>query len=154
MWSSAWAVTPVTAAFWQPKYHPNVISGKAYRIGKYLFIPTGLTFGDCSSPPSWEPFAAARMALSSTELSKGEKLVPEYKDYLKDVAFASPPPPGETIFAKAWPNGYNPAVMIMADGLYSAAPHFQCTLMTASLQQQVNDGCAISCVAASMAWSV
>jgi hypothetical protein len=49
----------VTAAFWQPKYHPNVISGKAYQIGKYLFISTGLTFGDCSSPPTWEPFAAA-----------------------------------------------------------------------------------------------
>jgi hypothetical protein len=55
----------VTAAFRQPKYHPNVISGKAYQIGKYL------TFGDCSSVPSWEPFAAARMALS-TELSKGD----------------------------------------------------------------------------------
>jgi hypothetical protein len=110
----------VTAAFRQPKYHPNVISGKAYRIGKYLFIPTGLTFGDCSSVPSWEPFAAARMALS-TELSKGKKPVPEYNDYLNDVAFAPPPPPG-TVFAKARPDGYNPGVMIMTDGSYPAAP--------------------------------
>jgi hypothetical protein len=97
-----------------------VISGKAYQIGKYLFILTGLTFGDCSSPPSWEPFAAAQMALS-TELSKGKKPVPRYKDYLNDVAFAPQLPPG-TVFAKARPNGYNPGVMIMGDGSYPAAP--------------------------------
>jgi hypothetical protein len=93
----------VTTAFRQPKYHPNVISGKAYRIGKYLFIPTGLTFGDCSSVPSWEPFAEARMALS-TELSKGKQPAPEYKDYLKDVAFAPPPPPG-TVLQRHCPIG-------------------------------------------------
>jgi hypothetical protein len=74
----------VTAAFRQPKYHPNVISGKAYKIGKYLFIPTGLTFGDCSSPPSWEPFAQARMALS-TELSRGFQSVPAYNDYMEKL---------------------------------------------------------------------
>jgi hypothetical protein len=55
----------VTAAFQQPKYHPNVISGKAYKIRQYLFVPTGLTFGDCLSPLSWEPLARARMALST-----------------------------------------------------------------------------------------
>jgi hypothetical protein len=65
----------VTAAFRQPKYHPSVISGKAYQIGKYLFVPTGLPFADCSGPPSWEPFAGAQMALS-TELSKGKKPFP------------------------------------------------------------------------------
>jgi hypothetical protein len=42
------------------------------------------------------------MALS-TELSKGNQPVPEYEDYLKDVAFAPPPPPG-TVFAKALPD--------------------------------------------------
>jgi hypothetical protein len=110
----------VTAAFRQPKYHPNVISGKAYRIGKYLFVPTGLTFGDCSSVPSWEPFAAARMALS-TDLSTGQQPVPDYDDYLKDVAFAPPPPP-DTVFAKAKPDRYNPGAMILADGSYPAAP--------------------------------
>jgi len=51
--------------FQQPKYHPNVISCKAYRIGPYSFIPMGLTFEDCSSPPSFEPIVRARMALSS-----------------------------------------------------------------------------------------
>jgi hypothetical protein len=42
----------VAAAFRQCKYHPNVLSAKAYIIGSYLlFIPTTLTFGDKSSPP-------------------------------------------------------------------------------------------------------
>jgi hypothetical protein len=49
----------VTGAFHQPKYNPNVISAKAYIIDKYLFVQTGLTFGDCSSPPSFKPFARA-----------------------------------------------------------------------------------------------
>jgi hypothetical protein len=46
------------------------------------------------------------MALS-TELSNGKKPVPEYNDYLDDVAFAPPQPPG-TVFAKVRPDGYNP----------------------------------------------
>jgi hypothetical protein len=63
----------------------------------------------------------AQMALS-TELSKGKKLVPEYLDYLNQVAFATPPRPPGTVFAKARPNCNNPGVMIMADGSYPAAP--------------------------------
>jgi hypothetical protein len=110
----------VTAAFRQPKYHPNVISGKAYKIGKYLFIPTGLTFGDCSSPPSWEPFAIARMALS-TELSRGLQSVPEYTDYMEKVTFAPPPPPG-TKFAQVRPDRFNPGVIIPSDGSNPPVP--------------------------------
>jgi hypothetical protein len=60
------------------------------------------------------------MALS-TKLSKRKKPVPEYNNYLSDVAFAPLLPPG-TVFAKARPDGYNPGVMIMGDGLYLAAP--------------------------------
>jgi hypothetical protein len=49
----------VVATFRQVKYHPNVISAKAYSAGQYLFVPTGTTFGDTSSPPGFEPFAQA-----------------------------------------------------------------------------------------------
>jgi hypothetical protein len=49
----------VVAAFCQVKYHPNVISAKAYSAGWYLFVPTGSTFGDKSSPPGFKPFAQA-----------------------------------------------------------------------------------------------
>jgi hypothetical protein len=36
----------VASAFHQLKYHPNIISVKAFLIMAYLFIATGLTFGD------------------------------------------------------------------------------------------------------------
>ena len=47
----------MAGAFRQPKYHPNIISTKAFIIGHYLFIPTGKTFGDRDSPSNWEPIA-------------------------------------------------------------------------------------------------
>jgi hypothetical protein len=71
----------VTGAFHQLKYNPNVIRAKAYIINKYLFVPTGLTFGDCSSPSSFEPFARAQMALSR-EISCGLQPVLEFSEYL------------------------------------------------------------------------
>ena len=83
----------VSAAFRQPKYNPNVISAKAYLIVAYLFIATGLTFGDRSSPPSFEPIARAHMAISK-ELSQGSLPVPEYPEYINKVQFAPPPPLG------------------------------------------------------------
>jgi hypothetical protein len=45
------------AALRQCKYHPNVLSAKACIIDSYLFIPTAQTFGDKSSPLSFEPMA-------------------------------------------------------------------------------------------------
>jgi hypothetical protein len=36
----------VASAFCQLKYHPNIISAMAFLIMAYLFIATGLTFGD------------------------------------------------------------------------------------------------------------
>lgn len=122
----------VTAAFRQAKYNPNVISAKAFREGPHLFIPTGLTFGDLTSPPSFEPFAIARTALA-TELCKGEQEVPEYEEYLNAVQFA-PPPEATVQFVPARADRFNPGVldesgkqrptefnMHVDDNLYAAA---------------------------------
>jgi hypothetical protein len=49
----------VVATFCQVKYHPKVISAKAYLAGRHLFVPTGSTFGDKSSPPGFKPFSQA-----------------------------------------------------------------------------------------------
>ena len=54
----------VAGAFCQPKYHPNIISVKAFIIGPYLFVPTSKTFGDRDSPSSWEPITHTHQALS------------------------------------------------------------------------------------------
>jgi hypothetical protein len=123
----------VASAFRQLKYHPNVLSAKGFIIDKYLFLPTGLTFGDASSPPSFEPLARARMALS-TELSKGDQPVPAFSEYLDKVKFTAPPPP-DFPFARARADLYNPGVplpprgtmpsvvynMHVDDNLYAAA---------------------------------
>lgn len=47
----------VASTFRQLKYHPNIISAKGILIETFLFIATGLTFGDQSSPPSFEMIA-------------------------------------------------------------------------------------------------
>jgi hypothetical protein len=106
----------VASAFRQAKYHPNVISAKAYLIAAYLFVATGSTFGDKSSPSNFEVIARARMALSA-ELSKGLQYVPEYSEYLDKVRFAPPPPLG-TQFVEARPDRYNPGAAPSLDGVH------------------------------------
>jgi hypothetical protein len=100
----------VVAAFRQVKYHPNVISAKAYSAGRYLFVPTGSTFSDKSSPPGFEPFAQARMALAKYLDSNGAQSVPAYEEYLDAVQFADLP--NETVtFVQACPDCFNPSVL-------------------------------------------
>ena len=105
----------VAAAFRQCKYHPNVISAKGILIDAFLFIATGNTFGDRSSPPSFEPIAATQMALS-TELAKGAHPVPEFPEYIDKVQFTSPPSPN-CRFAQARPDKHNPGVQRPPEGL-------------------------------------
>ena len=105
----------VASAFRQLKYHPNVISAKGILIDALLFIATGLTFGDRSSPPSFETIARTRMAIS-TELAKGTHPVPEFPEYLDHVRFTPPPLPGTT-FARARADRYNSGAPSSSDGL-------------------------------------
>jgi hypothetical protein len=100
----------MTAAFRQPKNHPNVISGKAYQIKKLSLLDLPLGIAPVYPVGSRSPQRALPFPLSYQK-----------EDYLKDVAFAPPPSPG-TVFAKALPNWYNPGAMILADGSYPAAP--------------------------------
>jgi hypothetical protein len=47
-------------AFKQVKYPPNLAGLHSYVINGILFIETGQTFGDCTSPSNWEPIAVCR----------------------------------------------------------------------------------------------
>jgi hypothetical protein len=104
----------VASAFRQLKYNPNIISAKGILIDMFLFIATGLTFGDRSSPPSFEPIARTCIAVS-TELSAGRHPVPEFPEYLDHVRFTPPPPPGLR-FTPARADRYNPGVPHQPDG--------------------------------------
>jgi hypothetical protein len=80
----------VVSAFRQIKYHPNILSSKGFCYNQYLFAATGLTFGDMTSPPSFEPFAAAPMALATELNQKDKNAIPTYDNYLNAVKFAPP----------------------------------------------------------------
>jgi hypothetical protein len=100
----------IVSAFWQIKYHPNVLSSKGFCDHKYLFIQTGLSFGDNSSPLEFEPFAGIRTALGTNLNANGQDVVPEYSDYLDAIQFAPPPPTG-TVFVQACPDKFNPRLL-------------------------------------------
>jgi hypothetical protein len=112
----------ISGAYRQCKYHPNVISAKGFIIGSFLFIPTGQTFGDTSSPSNFEPIARAREALSS-EYSKGLHTIQHYPDYIDNVEFTPPPLPGFP-FAQARPDRFNPgAPPAITDTIIPTAYH-------------------------------
>jgi hypothetical protein len=100
----------VVSTFRQVKIHPNVISAKAFADDTYLFVPTGATFGDKPSPPSFEPIAIARMA-KATELDRlGAEGVPDFPEYIDAVQFA-PEPDEDTVFVQARPDRFNKGVL-------------------------------------------
>jgi hypothetical protein len=49
----------VSAAFRQVKYPPNLAGLHCYVVNGVLFVATGQTFGDTTSPPNFEPIASA-----------------------------------------------------------------------------------------------
>jgi hypothetical protein len=44
----------VSGAFRQVKYNPNQVAMHAFLVFGVLFMSTGQTFGDCTSPANWE----------------------------------------------------------------------------------------------------
>ena len=102
-------------AFRQPKYHPNIISAKAFIIGPYLFVPTGKTFGDRDSPSNWEPIARARQALSE-EYSYGHRDVPPFPEYMDNVRIATPPRPPQP-YTPAYQDKFNPGISFQTDSM-------------------------------------
>jgi hypothetical protein len=50
----------VSGAFRQVKYNPNLVAMHAFLVFGVLFLSTGQTFGDCTSPANWEPVARNR----------------------------------------------------------------------------------------------
>jgi len=119
-----------------------VISAKAYLIAAYLFIATGLTFRDCSIPPSFEPIARARMAISK-ELSQGSLPVPKYPESINKVQFTPPPPLGFK-FASARRDQFNPGILVPADGSFSPVDY----------NMYVDDNLYTAAGAAHMRWAM
>ena len=98
----------VTAAFKQIKMNPELVASKGYCIGNICALHVGQSFGDCSSPPNWEPFARGRTALAEHYSASNAK-VPGFPEYLDKVVWQPDPEPG-TVFIPAVKDKYNPGV--------------------------------------------
>ena len=76
----------VTAAFRQPKYHPDIVGAFCSRMSNVLLISVGQTFGSITSPQNYEPLARARAFLAQHLSHDGSiHLVKKYKSYLDKV---------------------------------------------------------------------
>jgi len=54
----------ITAAFRQASWHPNLVSMHGMLVLGAIWLMCRLTFGDCTSPPNFEPIAIARRYLA------------------------------------------------------------------------------------------
>jgi hypothetical protein len=74
----------VSGAFRQDKYNPNLVAMHVFLVFGVLFLSTGQTFGDCTSPANWEPVARNRQQYAQflwrqvSTLAKGMKYLPSH----------------------------------------------------------------------------
>jgi len=99
----------VTAAFKQVKFNPELVASKGYCVKNIVALNVAQSFGDCSSPPNFEPFAQSRAAVGEY-LSETNTSVPSFSEYLDNVVF-EPNPPTDTVFVPAIKDKYNQGVM-------------------------------------------
>jgi hypothetical protein len=84
------------------------VAAKGYCLADFLALAVGQTFGDCSSPPNFEPIARARCALAE-HYSKTDANVPLFPEYTAAVVF-QPEPDDAVTFTPATADRLNPGV--------------------------------------------
>jgi hypothetical protein len=101
----------VSGAFRQIKYNPNLVAMHAFLVFGILFMSTGQTFGDCTSPANWEPVARNRQQYARFLWMQIATLV-RGLPHLPKLIFA-PPASQATVahFVQATPNSLNTGVL-------------------------------------------
>jgi hypothetical protein len=101
----------VSGAFHQVKYNPNLVAMHSFLVFGVLFMSTGQTFGDCTSPANWEPVARNRQQYAiylwrqATTLARAGK-------YLPTLQFAAAPSKlVVATFVEATPGSLNQGVL-------------------------------------------
>jgi hypothetical protein len=79
----------VSGAFWQVKHNSNLVAMHAFLVFGILFMSTGQTFGDCTSPANWEPVASNRQQYARFLWMQIDALA-RGLPHLPQVIFASP----------------------------------------------------------------
>jgi hypothetical protein len=82
----------VSGAFRHGKYNPNVVGLHAFLLFAFLFFSTGQTFGDCTSPSNWDPFAKARSELAQSVCGPSRILFPGSILYFRLCSWLRLPP--------------------------------------------------------------
>ena len=101
----------VQCAFPRIKYNPQLVAMHSSISNGTLSMNTGLTFGDNTSPSSFEPIARARQKLAQT-LWHQPDIMDRAAPYLPAFKFAPPATPSERAsFARAIPDSINKGVL-------------------------------------------
>jgi hypothetical protein len=101
----------VTNAFKQVKYPPNLAGLHCKIINGVLYIDTGQTFGDCTSPPNFEPIAICR-SQHARALWRRLDTVARGLPLLPKIEHQEPPTPAEIqTFVHANRDSRNPGVL-------------------------------------------
>ena len=102
----------VQCAFPRLKYNPQLVGMHSSISNKTLMMRTGLTFGDNTSPSTFEPVARARQKLAQHLWHQPELIFEKAGPYLPQFKFAPPATEAErAAFAVAIPDTLNVGVL-------------------------------------------
>ena len=102
----------VQCAFPRLKYNPQLVGMHSSISNKTLMMRTGLTFGDNTSPSTFEPVARARQKLAQHLWHQPELIFEKAGPYLPQFKFAPPATEAErAAFAVAIPDSLNVGVL-------------------------------------------
>jgi len=80
----------VSGAFRQAKWNPNVVGMSTFLIFGFLFLCTGLSFGNNTCPANWEVVALSRMMLARFLWSQAST-IERVRQFLPTISTADPP---------------------------------------------------------------
>jgi hypothetical protein len=98
----------ISGAFRHAKYNPNLVALHACLLFGFLFMSTGQTFGNCSSPANFEPIARARQKYAQFLWSQATTLSLA-RPYLPKLQF-QPQPTDPNVFTQSTPASLNQGV--------------------------------------------
>jgi hypothetical protein len=87
----------VSGAFRHAKYNPNLVALHACLLFGFLFMSTGQTFGDSTSPANFEPIARARQQHAQYLWKQADTLL-RAKPHMPMIQFQAPPADSSVFF--------------------------------------------------------
>ena len=99
----------VTAAFRMFSWHPNLVSMHGLRVLNAIWLMVRLTFGDCTSPPNFEPIAIARRYLARHYFNQAD-IVERAKKYMPKLDIVLPTAEETASFMQILADSTNPGV--------------------------------------------